>query len=61
MYLKQVYYQIKIKKGNKQKATFKLKEGLYKLLIMQFRLINALAIFQKQINRNGELSLIKIH
>ena len=45
-----MYYQIRIKKGNKQKAAFRLKEGLYKLLIRQFRLINALVIFQKRIN-----------
>ena len=50
MDLRWVYYQIKIKKGDKQKAAFRLKEGLYKLLIIQFRLINALAIFQKRIN-----------
>ena len=48
--LRQAYYQIRIKEGDKQKATFKLKEGLYKLLIIQFRLINIPAIFQKRIN-----------
>ena len=48
--LRQAYHQIKIKEGDKQKAAFKLKKGLYKLLIMQFRLINILAIFQKRIN-----------
>ena len=31
-------------------AIFRLKEGLYKLLIIQFRFINILAIFQKRIN-----------
>ena len=50
MDLRQVYYQIRIKEGNKQKAAFRLKEGLYKLLIIQFGLINTLAIFQKRIN-----------
>ena len=48
--LKQAYHQIRIKEGNKQKAAFRLKEGLYKPLIIQFRLINVLAIFQKRIN-----------
>ena len=43
--LRQVYYQIKIKEGNKQKTAFKLKEGLYKLLVIQFRFINVLATF----------------
>ena len=36
---------IKIKKGDKQKIAFRLKEGLYKLLVIQFRLINTPAIF----------------
>ena len=48
--LRQVYYQIRIKEGDKQKAAFRLQEGLYKLLIMQFRLTNILVIFQKRIN-----------
>ena len=41
---------IRIKKGDKQKIAFRLKEGLYKLLIIQFRFINTLIIFQKRIN-----------
>ena len=48
--LRQAYYQIRIKEGDKQKAAFRSKEGLYKLLVMQFGLINALVIFQKRIN-----------
>ena len=48
--LRQVYYQIRIKEDDKWKATFRLKEGLYKLLVIQFRLINTPAIFQKRIN-----------
>ena len=43
--LKQAYYQIKIKEGNKQKTAFKSKEGLYKPLVIQFGLINILTIF----------------
>ena len=50
IYLRQVYYQIRIKKGDKQKAAFRLKKGLYKPLIIQFKLINIPAIFQKRIN-----------
>ena len=48
--LKQAYYQIRIKKGDKWKAAFRLKKGLYKLLIIQFRFINVPATFQKRIN-----------
>ena len=48
--LRQVYYQIRIKEGDKQKVAFRLKEGLYKPLVIQFGLINALVIFQKRIN-----------
>ena len=48
--LRQVYYQIRIREGNKQKAAFRSKEGLYKLLVMQFKLINTLVTFQKRIN-----------
>ena len=48
--LRQAYYQIRIKEGNKQKAAFRLKEELYKPLVIQFGLINAPAIFQKRIN-----------
>ena len=43
--LKQAYHQIKIKEGDEWKAAFRLKKGLYKLLIIQFGLINAPAIF----------------
>ena len=45
IYLKQVYYQIRIKEGDKWKTAFRLKEELYKLLVIQFKLINTLAIF----------------
>ena len=43
--LKQVYHQIRIKEGDKQKAAFRLKKGLYKPLIIQFGFINIPAIF----------------
>ena len=43
--LKQAYHQIRIKEGDKQKTTFRLKEKLYKLLVIQFRLINIPATF----------------
>ena len=43
--LRQVYYQIRIKEGNKQKGVFKMKQGLYKPLVMQFGFTNALVIF----------------
>ena len=48
--LKWTYHQIRIKEGDEWKTTFKLKKELYKLLVMQFRLINIPAIFQKRIN-----------
>ena len=43
--LKQVYYQIQIKERDKQKRAFKIKEGLFKPIVMQFGFTNILVIF----------------
>ena len=48
--LRQVYYQIRIKEGDKWKGVFRTKEGLFKLIVLQFGFINAPAIFQRRIN-----------
>jgi Reverse transcriptase (RNA-dependent DNA polymerase) len=48
--LRWAYYQIRIKEGDEWKVAFRLKEGLYKPLVMQFGLTNALVTFQKRIN-----------
>src|SRR6266704_5347242 len=48
--LKWVYYQIRNKEGDKWKGVFRTKEGLFKLIVLQFRFINVLAIFQRRIN-----------
>ena len=44
------YYQIKIKEGDKWKGVFRIKEGLFKLIVLQFGFINAPVIFQRRIN-----------
>ena len=44
--LKNDYYLIRIKKGNKWKTALKTKLGLYKYTVMVFGLTNALVIFQ---------------
>ena len=48
--LRQVYHQIQIRKGDKQKEVFKTKKGLFKLTVMQFRFTNTPVIFQRRIN-----------
>ena len=48
--LKQAYYQIRIKEGDKQKRAFKTKEGLFKPTVLWFRFTNAPAIFWGKIN-----------
>ena len=44
------FNQIRMKKGDKWKIAFHTRQGLYKYLIMPFRLTNAPAIFQAFIN-----------
>ena len=46
----QNYNNIWIKKKNEQKVVFTTLEGLFKLIVMFFRLMNILAIFQIIIN-----------
>src|SRR6266704_6322789 len=48
--LRWVYHQIRIKKGDKWKGAFRTKEGLFKLIVLQFGFINVLVIFQRRIN-----------
>ena len=48
--LRQVYHQIRIKEGDKQKGVFRIKESLFKLIVLQFRFINVPVIFQRRIN-----------
>ena len=55
----QNYNNIWIKKKNEQKVVFTTLEGLFKLIVMFFRLMNILAIFQIIINEIL-LSLINI-
>ncbi len=43
--LRWVYHQIKIKEGDKWKGVFRTKEGLFKLIVLQFGFINVLIIF----------------
>jgi hypothetical protein len=43
--LKDVYYRLRIKKGNKWKTAFYTKYNYFKYLMMPFGLINALATF----------------
>ena len=54
--LKWVYHQIRIKKKDKWKGIFKISEGLFKPIVLQFRFINAPATFQRRIN-----SILKEH
>ena len=43
--LRQIYHQIQIKEGNKQKEAFRTKEGLFKPTVMQFKFTNTPVIF----------------
>ena len=43
--LKDAYYRILIKRGNKWKTAFCMRYGYFEYLIMPFRLTNALATF----------------
>ena len=49
--LKEVYYQIYIKAGDKWKTVFRTCYGHYKFLVISFSLTNVLAIFQAYINK----------
>jgi Reverse transcriptase (RNA-dependent DNA polymerase) len=48
--LRGAYNLIRMKEGEEKKTTFRTRYGLYKYLIMLFRLINALATFQSLVN-----------
>src|SRR6266571_5421138 len=48
--LRWVCHYIRIKKGDKWKGVFKIREGLFKPMVLQFRFINAPATFQRRIN-----------
>ena len=48
--LKWAYHQIKIKKGNEWKGIFKISEGLFKPMVLQFGFTNTPATFQQKIN-----------
>jgi len=43
--LKWVYYQIRIKEGDKWKRAFRTSKGLFKPIVLQFGFTNALATF----------------
>jgi hypothetical protein len=45
------YYKVRIKKEYKWKTVFRTRLKLYKYLIIFFKLINALVIFQRLINK----------
>ena len=48
--LKNAYYRIRIKAGNKQKTAFRTRYGYFEYIIMLFDLTNALVIFQTYVN-----------
>ena len=48
--LKDAYYRIRIRPGDKWKTVFRTRYGHYEYLVMPFRLTNALAAFQAYIN-----------
>jgi hypothetical protein len=49
--LKEVYYRIRIKKGDEWKTIFKIRYGHFKYKMIFFDLVNTPAIFQTYINR----------
>ena len=48
--IREGFYNIHVAEGNEWKATFKTNWGLYEPTVMQFRLKNAPAIFQRMMN-----------
>jgi hypothetical protein len=49
--LKNIYYKIRITKGNEWKTIFKIKYSYFEYKIISFNLINAPVIFQTYINK----------
>jgi hypothetical protein len=49
--LKEIYYRIRIKKGDEWKTTFRIRYGHFEYKIMPFNLANISAIFQIYINK----------
>ncbi len=60
--LRDVYYRIRIKKGDEWKIAFRTRYGLWEYVIIFFRLINVSATFQAYINKtlDGLLDTIYI-
>jgi hypothetical protein len=48
---KEVYYRIRIKKGNEWKTIFRIRYGHFEYKIIFFDLVNVFAIFQAYINK----------
>src|SRR5437667_1815005 len=49
--LKEGYYHIQIKEGNKWKMTFRIRYGQYEFLVLPMGLTNAPATFQRLMNQ----------